>query len=116
MLPAASQGAIGIEALSARSDMLAILNLLNHRDTFECVMAERAFLAALGGSCHSPVAALAVKDGNEIFLRGEIYSEDGTEKQSGEARMASGQYEASAKLAENLLARSGPLITALFAS
>jgi hydroxymethylbilane synthase len=115
MLPAASQGAIGIDALCARGDILDLLEPINHRDTFECVMAERAFLAALGGSCHSPVAALAVKDGVDIFLRGEIYSEDGTEKQAGEARMPAGQYEASAKLAADLLARAGPSITALFA-
>jgi hydroxymethylbilane synthase len=116
MLPAASQGAIGIEALFSRGDILALLEPINHRDTFECVMAERAFLAALGGSCHSPVAALAVKDGGEIFLRGEIYSEDGREKQAGEARMPAGQYEASATLAVNLLSQAGPSITALFAS
>ncbi len=114
MLPAASQGAIGIEALATRDPILALLEPINHRDTFECVMAERAFLAALGGSCHSPVAALAIKDGDEIFLRGEIYSEDGTEKQSGKTRMANGQYDASAELAKNLLARAGPSITALF--
>ena len=59
MLPAASQGAIGIDCLSARAEIAALLAPVNHASTFACVMAERAFLEALGGTCHSPVAAQA---------------------------------------------------------
>ena len=59
MLPAASQGAIGIDCLAARPAIAALLQPVNDATTFACVMAERAFLAALGGTCHSPVAAQA---------------------------------------------------------
>ena len=88
MLPAASQGAVGIEMLAEREDMLALLAPVNHRETFDCVRAERAFLEALGGTCHSPVAALAILDNSEIWLRAEILREDGSERQAGEIRFA----------------------------
>jgi hydroxymethylbilane synthase len=59
MLPAASQGAIGIDCLSRRYDVVQLLKPIDHHDTFSCVMAERSFLEKLGGTCHSPVAAQA---------------------------------------------------------
>jgi hydroxymethylbilane synthase len=116
MLPAASQGAIGLETSAQRPEMLQLLAAVNHAPTFDCVMAERAFLAALGGSCHSPVAALAVIDGTQIWLRGEILSEDGSERQSGDIRFDPTQSAASAALAEALLARSSPALAALFST
>lgn len=115
MLPAASQGAIGIETLATRADLQQLLAPINHVDTFNCVMAERAFLTALGGTCHSPVAALAVMDGDIIHLCGEIFSEDGQEEQAGEMRMAVGDDRAAAQLAKKLLAAASPKITQLFA-
>ena len=54
MLPAASQGAVGIDRLSARDDLAPLLAAINHVPTFTAVMAERDFLEALGGNCHSP--------------------------------------------------------------
>ena len=114
MLPAASQGAIGLEASAHRPDILRLLAAVNHAPTYDCVMAERAFLAALGGSCHSPVAALAVIDGDEIWLRGEILSEDGSERQNGDIRFCVAHKDAPAKLAARLLARSSPALSALF--
>jgi hydroxymethylbilane synthase len=115
MLPAASQGAIGLESIRSRPEMLAIIRAVNEPDTFACVMAERAFLAALGGSCHSPVAALAVIDGAEIWLRGEILREDGRERQSGEIHFAASDLDAPGRLASSLMARASPLLAALFA-
>ncbi len=114
MLPAASQGAIGLETSAHRPEMLAFLAAVNHAPTYDCVMAERAFLAALGGSCHSPVAALAVIEGDVIWLRGEILREDGSERQSGEIRFDPEQNAAPATLAASLLARSSAALAALF--
>jgi hydroxymethylbilane synthase len=114
MLPAASQGAIGLETISTRPEMQAIIRAVNDPGTFVCVMAERAFLAALGGSCHSPVAALAVMDGAEIWLRGEILLEDGSERQSGDMRFAASDLDAPGVLATKLLARASPALAALF--
>jgi hydroxymethylbilane synthase len=107
MLPAASQGAIGIDCLSARDDIVSLLQAVNDQNTFACVMAERAFLEALGGTCHSPVAAQARIEGATILLRGQILSEDGSERHEGE----SGDPTA---LAHELLGKASPEVRALF--
>ncbi|MFC4293292.1 hydroxymethylbilane synthase [Sphingorhabdus arenilitoris] len=114
MLPAASQGAVGIEALAARQDLQTMLSAVNHAPTFACVMAERAFLEALGGNCHSPVAALAVQQGAEIWLRGEILSDDGNEKYAGDIRFVQGDVGGPHKLAEQLLRAASDRVKALF--
>ncbi len=108
MLPAASQGAIGIDCLSARVELTPILNAINHAETFGCVMAERAFLEALSGNCHSPVAALAVVKDGSVWLSGQILSEDGSECISGEG-------DDPVALALQLLAQASPALKALFA-
>ena len=79
MLPAASQGAIGIECLSEREDLQGFLIPISDSDTAICVNAERAFLAALSGDCHSPIAAFALPKDGKIWLRGQILSADGQE-------------------------------------
>ena len=114
MLPAASQGAIGLETSAHRPDILQLLAAVNHAPTHECVMAERSFLEALGGTCHSPVAALALIDGNEIWLRGEILSEDGSERHCADIRFAQTQTDAPGALAAKLLALASPSLSALF--
>lgn len=108
MLPAASQGAVGIDCLSARSDIAALVAPINHADTFACVMAERAFLEALGGTCHSPVAALATVEGGKVRLKGQILSEDGSETHAGEG-------DDPVALARALMAKASPELAALFA-
>ena len=68
MLPASAQGAVGITARADDAAALALLAAIDHAPTFAAVMLERGFLAALGGTCHSPVAALAsVVDGDVTF-------------------------------------------------
>ena len=109
MLPAASQGAIGIDCLSARADLTMILAAINHAKTFDCVMAERAFLKSLSGNCHSPVAALAVVKEGGVWLSGQILSEDGSESISGESNDP-------VALAHQLLAQASPALKALFTS
>ena len=69
MLPCVGQGAIGIEIRQPDQRMEAICAKLNHVWTFQCVTAERAFLAGMGGGCQSPVAAYARPAGEEIHLR-----------------------------------------------
>jgi len=59
MLPAAGQGALGIEVQSARTDLIAALAPLAHTPTWLAVSAERAVSRALGGSCSMPLAAHA---------------------------------------------------------
>ena len=114
MLPASAQGAVGIDRLTARRDLAAFLSPINDAATFDCVMAERALLFALGGNCHSPVAALAQITGDMITLRAEILAMDGSERQAGSAQFDRGDHAAMAILAAQLLASASPKLRALF--
>ncbi|HZL13375.1 MAG TPA: hypothetical protein VFC85_04465, partial [Verrucomicrobiae bacterium] len=69
MLSCVGQGAIGIEIRAHDERVSKICERLNHFNTFHCVTAERAFLAAMGGGCQSPVAAFAEIAGEKIFMR-----------------------------------------------
>jgi hydroxymethylbilane synthase len=69
MLPCVGQGAIGIEAREDDGRIDAICERLNHYSTFQCVTAERAFLAGMGGGCQSPVGAYAEVAGEQIRMR-----------------------------------------------
>jgi len=69
MLPCVGQGAIGIETRQGDVRVAAICERLNHSETLSCVIAERAFLAAMGGGCQSPVAAHAECVGGQLRLR-----------------------------------------------
>jgi hydroxymethylbilane synthase len=68
MLPAAGQGALGIETLSGRPDLRAALAPLAHTPTWLAVSAEREVSRRLGGSCSMPLAAFAKWHGNELHL------------------------------------------------
>ena len=69
MLPAAGQGALGIEVRSDRTDLLEILAPLAHQTTWLAVAAERAVSRAMGGSCSMPLAAHAIFAGEYLQLR-----------------------------------------------
>jgi hydroxymethylbilane synthase len=69
MLPCVGQGAIGIEVRENDPLAAGICERLNHFETYQCVTAERAFLAAMGGGCQSPVAAYAEVQGETLRLR-----------------------------------------------
>jgi hydroxymethylbilane synthase len=68
MLPAAGQGALGIEIKAERVDLVAALAPLAHLPTWMAVSAERAVSRAMGGSCSMPLAAHAVWDGAQLRL------------------------------------------------
>ncbi len=107
MLPAIAQGAIGIERRTADSRVAALLEPLNDLPTTQRLSAERAFLAALDGSCETPIAGLAVIEGTDIWLRGEILRPDGSEalQEEGRAPLAEAA-ELGRKLAARLRARA----------
>ena len=69
MLPCVGQGAVGIEVRENDERIAAICERLNHFNTRQCVTAERAFLAAMGGGCQSPVAAYAEVVGSQLQMR-----------------------------------------------
>ncbi|MDK3075096.1 hydroxymethylbilane synthase [Sedimentitalea sp. JM2-8] len=79
MLPAVAQGAIGIERRSGDMRAADMLAAIHDAQTGARLSAERALLAALDGSCETPIAGLAVLDGNVLRLRGEVLRPDGSE-------------------------------------
>jgi hydroxymethylbilane synthase len=78
MLPAVAQGAIGIECREGDDALRERLASINHIPTQHCVETERSLLAALGGSCQSPIAAHAVMDGTYVSLHAELLAADGS--------------------------------------
>ncbi len=86
ILPAVAQGAIGISCRSNDERMKKYLEPLHCAQSAIRVEAERALLRILDGSCRTPIAALAVLDGDEIVLRGLIAKPDGTEVLTNEMR------------------------------
>ncbi len=79
MLPAASQGVIGIECMKNNIELKAVLSELNHGPTVQTTNAEREVARYLDASCQSPVAAHAVIDGSTLALTALAALPDGTE-------------------------------------
>ena len=77
-LPAAAQGAIGIEAREKDSRVRDMLARIDHADTAVAVACERAFLAELDGSCRTPIAGHATLSGRVLHFRGLIVKPDGS--------------------------------------
>ena len=109
MLPACAQGAIGVERRADDARVAALLAAIHHGPTGLQLAAERAFLTRLDGSCQTPIAGLAVLEGETLWLRGEILRPDGSASVSGELRGAAGDGAAMGiALADDLLGRAGP--------
>nr|WP_315235117.1 hydroxymethylbilane synthase [uncultured Albidiferax sp.] len=68
MLPAAGQGALGIEIRADRADLVAALAPLAHTATWQAVAAERAVSRSMGGSCSMPLAAYATWQGDQLHI------------------------------------------------
>ena len=77
-LPAVGQGALGIEIRAEDEEMVELVHPLNHEPTRRSVVAERAFLQALGAGCHAPVAALGTTNGNTLTLQGMVATTNGS--------------------------------------
>ena len=79
MLPAVAQGAIGIETRREDARLKALLAPINHAATETRVIAERACLAELEGSCRTPIAAYATFEGDNLRLEALVAMPDGTQ-------------------------------------
>ena len=101
-VPAVGQGVIGIECREDDARSAELLQPLHHGDSSLRLEAERAFARRLGGSCHSPIAAHATLDHQQLTLHGFIGSPDGSETYRD--RIAGPQGDAEA-LGELLAAR-----------
>ena len=92
-LPAPGQGALGIEVVSGRPEMAAVVAPLNDADSAACVIAERAFSRALGGSCQVPLGGYAEMRDGQVWLRGFVATVDGQRIAEGELSGAPGDAE-----------------------
>ncbi|CAM4159014.1 hydroxymethylbilane synthase [Palleronia rufa] len=108
MLPAVAQGAIGIERRGDDTATAEMLSAIHDADTGTRLAAERAYLAALDGSCETPIAGLAELTGTTLRLRGEILRTDGSECLADEVTgPASDGADLGRALARGLLSRAG---------
>lgn len=76
MLPAAGQGALGIEIRAADNALREQIAFLDDPETRAAVTAERAFLAAAGGGCSLPIGVYGAVRGDELLLTGRIVREE----------------------------------------
>ena len=110
-LPAVGQGALGIECLAGRADLIELLAPLDHADSAACIRAERNMSRRLGGSCQVPLGAYAQIDGDTIHLRGFVAEPDGSRILSGQVSGRRDQAETlGAELAELLIAQGADKI------
>ena len=114
LLPAPGQGALGMECRTDDIRTQSVLSTVNNQITYSAVMAERAFTRALGGSCHSPVAALALLDDGELAMRAQIFSEDGREMVEEKAIFDCGDTNTPETMARKMLERAPASIRSLF--
>ncbi|MCW5724267.1 MAG: hydroxymethylbilane synthase [Maricaulaceae bacterium] len=85
-LPAAGQGVIGLVARADDAEAIEIASLLNHFPSAVALAAERAVMRALDASCRTPVAAYALIQNEEIWLRAEALTPDGARRWRREGR------------------------------
>ncbi len=86
MLPAAGQGAIGIEARENDESCLELLSQISHAPTAIALIAERAAVAELEGSCRAPIGAYATIEGDKVHLRALLATPDGRNVSRAEGR------------------------------
>ena len=109
MLPAVAQGAIGIERRGGDARAHEMLAAIHDGPAGQRLAAERAFLAALDGSCETPIGGLAELKGDMLHLRGEILKPDGSCVYAAAATAPIADGAAMGRdLAAQLLAEAGP--------
>jgi hydroxymethylbilane synthase len=109
MLPAVGQGVLAVECRACDEKLRRLLEPLHDQASAACVAAERAMLAALDGSCRTPIAGLAELDGDRLVLEGLLLKPDGNAEVR--ARCAGGIGEAESlgtELGGELRRRAGP--------
>jgi hydroxymethylbilane synthase len=87
-LPAIGQGALAVEQRAGDERVARLLARLAHAETSIAVSAERGVMVAVGGDCQTPVAAYAVRSGEELWLRALLADPDGSNLRRGERRAA----------------------------
>ena len=113
-VPAAAQGAIGIECRADDEQTASLLAKIDHMPSRAEVEADRRLLAILGGSCHSPVAVNSQYDNGTISTRAVLFSPDGAEKIERRAEFDVSDTNAITQLGRELLDKATVGIQAHF--
>lgn len=113
-LPAPAQGAIGIECLTTRADLAELFAAIDHPLSHAAIRAERALLAGLGGTCHSPIALLTSHHGSDLHVRATLFSPDGADRVDAEVTVPAADPQGAGALAAHMLAMAPATITAHF--
>jgi hydroxymethylbilane synthase len=108
-LPAVGQGAVAIETREDDARTRELLAAINHSETFTAVIAERAFLGELDGSCKTPIAGHASIAGGTLRFRGLIVKPDGAQAfETTRSGRAADAARLGADAGRELKARAGP--------
>lgn len=86
-LPAVGQGALAIEIRRSDSDLFALLQTMECRESALVSHAERGVMTAVEGDCKTPVAAFGVREGDKLYLRGLLSEPDGARLRRAECRV-----------------------------
>lgn len=106
ILPAVGQGAIGLEAREGDEATLSLIAALNHNDSRDRVIAERALNKRLQGGCQVPIASHATLENDDIWLRGLVGETDGSRIITAEGRTHRSNAESlGEQVADELLAK-----------
>ena len=105
-LPAVGQGALAVERRTADDEVGALLAPASHQETKIAVLAERGVMRAVEGNCQTPVAAYAVHEGTEIWLRALLAEPDGSNVRKDELRAPWPASEAEASALGEQLGRA----------
>ena len=109
MLPAIGQGVIALQCKKNDQKTLNILEKVNDKKTYYCIQAERALLEAIGGDCDTAIGGLATLSNKKIFLKSELFSNDGKKKFEFQS---SGHFEKAREVGyavgKELLKKAGP--------
>jgi len=97
-LPAVGQGALAVEQRAGDERVARLLAPHSHAETSVAVTAERGVMIAVEGDCQAPIAAYAVRSGDELWLRALLADPDGSNLRQGERRAAWPVSEAEAAL------------------
>ena len=111
--PAVGQGAIALQGRSDDTALATLLEPLDHTDTHASVLAERAFLVALGGGCRVPMGAHGVITGDSLHVAGVVASLDGKQCYRADVEGPMGDADAlGRRLAQDVLDQGATILLA----
>jgi hydroxymethylbilane synthase len=107
--PACGQGAIAVECRTEDRRMRDLLAAIDHRETSLAIACERAYLAALDGSCRTPIAGYATVQGDSLRFKGLLLAPDGSESYAAELSGPAADATAIGQVAGEDIRRRAPM-------